>query len=135
VVTLVLWPDARPVDGPRVTVAGTPSVRKPVLPATAPVRATSVSAAPRVRPNRLVRTAPAAAAPVAAVAAAPRRDPLEDLIVAVQQIPEDAWADSRARSERAVTVAEVPVEPITVDALDTPSISTLPADPIAPGEP
>jgi hypothetical protein len=53
----------------------------------------------------------------------------------VQEIPEDAWSASRARVERPVVVAEVPLVPITVNALDTPSISTLPDDPIAPGEP
>lgn len=135
VTMLALWPHSRPADDDRVgRIAPRPAATRP-LPTTAAVAATSAPPAPRVRPTRLGRTAAAPAASEPAVAAGPRRDPLDDLIAAVQQIPEDAWTASRARVEAPVAVAEVPLAPITVTALDTPSISTLPADPIAPGEP
>ena len=59
-----------------------------------------------------------------------RPDPLEALVRAVQDIPEDAWNESLARAN-----APVAVPPIVVPRLVTPPIIDAHADPNAPGEP
>jgi hypothetical protein len=140
---VALWRDA-PLEQPRVAVAeprpAAPAAAAP-LPTAAPrVSATAIPpAAPTsVRPGRLAGAAMRAPEPPErspGVIGTPVPDRIADLIRVVQAIPEDAWSASRARVENPVVVAEVPVAPIAVAAIDTPRVGTLPADEYTPGEP
>jgi hypothetical protein len=146
-VAVMLWRPWTPVDAPRVLAETRPPVASapaPFAPAPAPLpSAKPAPVAPIAIPQRRTlsesRGVRATSFPAPPAAHAPARSPLPDplaaLIAAVQEIPEDVWAESRARADAPIAVADVPLAPITVTALDMPSISTLPADPIAPGEP
>jgi len=134
-IAVSLWLTRTPVDAPPIARAPLPSraIARAVPSAPAlvpPVRPTRDLREPREPRESRVR-ATSTAPPIAA----PRRDPLADIVRAVQQIPEDAWARTVTRAGAPLAVADASVTSIDVTPLDTPSLDGGSSEPVAPGEP
>jgi len=134
VVVSLWWPRPR-VDAPSIARAPLPSrpIARAVPSAPAlvpPVRPTRDLREPREPRKPRVR-ATSTTPPIEA----PRRDPLADIVRAVQQIPEDAWARTITRAGAPLAVADASVTSIDVTPLDTPSLDGGSSEPVAPGEP
>jgi hypothetical protein len=104
----------------------------PVPVPVAPERVASAAVTPR--PSGRRRSVPVQA--TSAISTAPESshsDPLVALMRAMQEIPEDAWNESMARTNAPIDVAELSVAPIVVAPLVTPPIADAP--PPVQGEP
>ena len=122
---------------PRVVLRVPTAPAAPLPPASSTVAAKRVaSAEPGARrPDRRSSVPVQATSAVPTTPESSRPDPLIALVRAMQQIPEDAWQASVARSNDPLATPDVPVDSIVIVPLDTPSLGDQTAEPLAPGEP